>query len=138
MSSPASEHVTQRYVAIGASGGDGLQDIQELLGALPRPVAAVVMSGSLAFALIAAVLLLVGASVVVDLPLLVFVFAAFQVRGLLLIAARVRLPSAPAAAFGCMARAATSFLAPGTTATRGVARVTLVALVVLGVRVRLL
>src|SRR3954447_4370182 len=43
MNSPASEHVTQRYVAIGASGGDGLQDIQELLGALPHPVAAVVM-----------------------------------------------------------------------------------------------
>src|SRR4051794_33332776 len=43
MNSPASEHVTQRYVAIGASGGNGLEDIQELLGALPHPVAAVVM-----------------------------------------------------------------------------------------------
>jgi two-component system chemotaxis response regulator CheB len=32
-----------RYVAIGASGSDGLDDIQELLRALPYPLAAVVM-----------------------------------------------------------------------------------------------
>jgi two-component system, chemotaxis family, protein-glutamate methylesterase/glutaminase len=32
-----------RYVAIGASGGDGLDDINALLRALPRPLAAVVM-----------------------------------------------------------------------------------------------
>ena len=43
MNQPASEHPTHRYVAIGASGSDGLHDIEELLGALSYPVAAVVM-----------------------------------------------------------------------------------------------
>jgi hypothetical protein len=43
MNRSASEHPACRYVAIGASGGDGLHDIRELLAALPHPVAAVVM-----------------------------------------------------------------------------------------------
>ena len=43
MDRPTSERPTSRYVAIGASGSDGLNDIRELLGALPHPVAAVVM-----------------------------------------------------------------------------------------------
>jgi two-component system, chemotaxis family, protein-glutamate methylesterase/glutaminase len=34
---------TRRYVAIGTSGGDGLDDINALLRALPRPLAAVVL-----------------------------------------------------------------------------------------------
>jgi chemotaxis response regulator CheB len=43
MDQPASEHPTHRYVAIGASGGAGLDDIRELLEALPHPLAAVVL-----------------------------------------------------------------------------------------------
>ena len=34
---------SHRYIAIGASGGDGLDDIKALLRALPQPLAAVVM-----------------------------------------------------------------------------------------------
>jgi two-component system chemotaxis response regulator CheB len=39
----ASERPAHRYVAIGASGGDGLDDVRALLAALPHPMAAVVM-----------------------------------------------------------------------------------------------
>jgi chemotaxis response regulator CheB len=42
VNSPPSEG-PYRYVAIGASGGDGLDDIRELLRALPYPLKAVVM-----------------------------------------------------------------------------------------------
>src|SRR3954470_17185566 len=40
---PASGRPAHRYVAIGASGGEGLDDIRALLQALPHPLAAVVM-----------------------------------------------------------------------------------------------
>jgi chemotaxis response regulator CheB len=40
---PAPTNPAKRYIAIGASGGDGLEDICALLNALPHPVAAIVM-----------------------------------------------------------------------------------------------
>src|SRR4051812_29835620 len=40
---PASGRPAHPYVAIGASGGEGLHDIRALLRALPHPLAAVVM-----------------------------------------------------------------------------------------------
>jgi two-component system, chemotaxis family, protein-glutamate methylesterase/glutaminase len=40
---PASARPAHHYVAIGASGGEGLHDIRALLRALPHPLAAVVM-----------------------------------------------------------------------------------------------
>jgi two-component system chemotaxis response regulator CheB len=40
---PASGRPAHRYVAIGASGGEGLDDIRALLQALPHPLAAIVM-----------------------------------------------------------------------------------------------
>jgi two-component system, chemotaxis family, protein-glutamate methylesterase/glutaminase len=43
MDRPASKRPAHRYVAVGASGGEGLDDLRELLAALPHPVAAVVM-----------------------------------------------------------------------------------------------
>lgn len=43
MAQPAPERPMHRYVAIGASGPDGIADIKELLRALPHPFSAVVM-----------------------------------------------------------------------------------------------
>jgi chemotaxis response regulator CheB len=39
MDRPASKRPAHRYVAVGASGGEGLDDLRELLAALPHPVA---------------------------------------------------------------------------------------------------
>src|SRR4051794_41777882 len=43
MARPASARPAHHSVAIGASGGEGLDDIRALLRALPHPLAAVVM-----------------------------------------------------------------------------------------------